>query len=63
MSDIGPTVDRIIREAMERGEFTDLPGEGKPIPGAGQHDDDLWWVRNWLLRNSQSAEEEPSGNE
>jgi hypothetical protein len=24
-------IDEIIREAMERGEFDDLPGRGKPI--------------------------------
>ncbi len=24
-------IEAIIREAMERGEFNDLPGEGKPI--------------------------------
>jgi len=26
-----PTVDEIIREAMERGEFDNLPGAGKPM--------------------------------
>ena len=48
-------VDRIIRESMERGEFDDLPGQGKPIPGAGTHDDDLWWVREWIKRNREDA--------
>ncbi len=43
-------VDRAIREAEERGEFTDLPGAGKPIPGAGQPDDELWWVKAKLRR-------------
>lgn len=43
-------VDRAIREADERGEFTDLPGAGKPIPGAGQPDDELWWVKAKLRR-------------
>lgn len=38
-------VDKAIRDAEERGEFTDLPGAGKPIPGAGQPDDELWWVK------------------
>lgn len=28
-----------------RGEFHDLPGAGRPIPGAGQPNDELWWVR------------------
>jgi len=44
--------DRLVREAMEQGRFDDLPGSGKPLPGAGEHDDDLWWVRDWLRRNS-----------
>jgi len=43
--------DRLIREAIEAGEFDDLPGAGKPMPGAGMPDDDLWWVRDWLKRN------------
>ncbi len=38
-------VDKAIREAEERGAFADLPGTGKPIPGAGQPDDELWWVK------------------
>ena len=42
--------ERTIREAIERGEFDDLPGKGKPIPGAGRPDDPLWWVRGWLER-------------
>lgn len=41
-------VDRQIREAMERGEFEDLPGAGKPIPGSGQAHDPNWWVRSFL---------------
>ncbi len=44
-------VDRLIREAMESGEFDDLPGVGKPLPGAGKTDDVYWWFRNWLKRN------------
>lgn len=49
-------VDRIIREAMEEGEFDDLPGEGKPIPGAGAVDDEFWWLRKWLRRNLAKPE-------
>lgn len=44
-------IDEIIVAAQERGEFDDLPGAGKPIPGAGKKDDDLWWFRSWLKRN------------
>jgi len=43
-------VDQQIRMAQERGEFDDLPGLGKPLPGKGTHDDDLWWVRGYLHR-------------
>lgn len=43
-------VDRQIREAQERGEFDDLPGAGKPIPGlTGRHDPD-WWVKGLMER-------------
>lgn len=43
-------VDKAIREAEDRGAFSDLPGTGKPIPGAGQPDDALWWVKAKLRR-------------
>ncbi len=52
-----PEIDRIVREAMERGEFDELPGRGEPIPGAGTRDDDLWWVRTWIQRNREAEEE------
>ena len=51
--DFETNVDRIIREAMESGDFDDLPGTGKPIPGAGSVDDEMWWVRDWIKRNRQ----------
>jgi hypothetical protein len=47
------TAERLIREAIEAGDFNDLPGTGEPIPGAGTVDDDLWWVRSWLERNRE----------
>ncbi|MBI3972709.1 MAG: DUF1992 domain-containing protein [Chloroflexi bacterium] len=31
MDDWGSHVDRLIREAQERGEFDNLPGTGKPL--------------------------------
>lgn len=49
-------VERRIREAKERGEFDDLPGQGKPLLDAGQPYDELWWVKAWLKRN-QSPED------
>jgi len=35
-------VDRQIREAIERGEFDDLPGAGKPLQLS---DDPDWWIK------------------
>jgi Domain of unknown function (DUF1992) len=43
-------VDRQIREAMERGEFDNLPGQGKPIKGLNGRDDENWWVKAYLER-------------
>ena len=43
-------VERQIREATERGEFDNLPGEGQPIPGLNGRDDDAWWVKGFLER-------------
>jgi hypothetical protein len=43
-------VDRQIREAIERGEFDDLPGQGKPIKGLNGRDDENWWVKAYLER-------------
>lgn len=50
-------IDEIIKAAEEQGEFDDLPGTGKPLPGAGKKDDDLWWVRSWLKRNQEGNRE------
>lgn len=43
-------VERQIREAIERGEFDDLPGAGEPLPGAGGPRDPNWWLRSFLDR-------------
>jgi hypothetical protein len=43
-------VDKQIREAQERGEFDNLPGAGKPIPGCGRPDDEFWWLKQYLAR-------------
>ena len=39
------------------GEFDGLPGTGKPIPGRGRADDDLWWVRGYLRREGLTTDE------
>jgi hypothetical protein len=41
-------IDAVIREARERGEFDNLPGEGKPLDDLGTHHDEMWWVRKKL---------------
>ena len=46
--------DRQIREATERGEFDNLPGAGKPIPGLGGRHDPNWWLKNFLEREQIS---------
>lgn len=48
-------VDKQIREATERGEFDDLPGKGKPIPGCGEAYDELWWVKGLVAREKLGA--------
>jgi hypothetical protein len=50
-------VDKAIREAMERGEFDDLPGKGKPLPGLDGPDDDEWWVRDYIRREGLTTED------
>jgi hypothetical protein len=47
-------VERQIREAIERGEFDDLPGAGKPIPDLDEPHDELWWVKGKLRRENFS---------
>jgi hypothetical protein len=43
-------VDRQIREARERGDFDDLPGAGKPLPGFGEAYDEDWWLKDLIRR-------------
>ncbi|MGK5672848.1 DUF1992 domain-containing protein [Micromonospora sp. URMC 106] len=46
------TVEARIRTAQERGEFDNLPGMGKPIPGRGQPYDESWWIKSFLEREA-----------
>lgn len=65
MTDAGPEefrpgeslVERQIRLAMERGEFSDLPGQGEPIDGLDETYDPLWWVKKWAEREGVTAAE------
>ncbi|WP_345383118.1 DUF1992 domain-containing protein [Pseudonocardia yuanmonensis] len=42
-------VEKAIREAVERGEFDDLPGKGRPLPNLTDADEN-WWIRGYLRR-------------
>jgi Domain of unknown function (DUF1992) len=47
-------VERQIQGAMERGEFDNLPGAGKPIADLDKPHDELWWVKDKLRRENLS---------
>jgi len=45
-------IDRQIREAMERGEFDNLPGAGRPLELDPSED---WWVKAKMRREDLGA--------
>ena len=45
-------LDRQIREAVERGEFENLPGSGRPLPGYGEGYDEEWWLKDLVRREN-----------
>jgi hypothetical protein len=45
-------VEAQIRQAQERGEFDNLPGAGRPIPGRGLPYDESWWIKSFLEREA-----------
>jgi Domain of unknown function (DUF1992) len=49
------SIDRQLREATERGEFDNLAGVGKPLPGHGSDYAEDWWVKEWLEREGATA--------
>ncbi|WMX45634.1 DUF1992 domain-containing protein [Streptomyces roseicoloratus] len=48
-------VDKQIREATERGEFSRLEGFGKPLDDDTAPYDELWWVKRKMHREGLSA--------
>ena len=50
-------VERRIRQAAERGEFSNLPGRGEPIEDLDETYDPLWWVKRWAEREGVTAAE------
>jgi hypothetical protein len=47
-------VDSVFRQAREAGEFDNLPGAGKPIPGLDEHYDENWWLKQYMAREELS---------
>jgi hypothetical protein len=48
-------VDLQIQQAMERGDFDNLPGAGKPIENLGTQHDPNWWVKQLIEREKISG--------
>src|SRR5690242_7395391 len=47
--------DLQIKRAMERGEFDDLPGAGKPLGDLGSPYDRDWWLKKLIERERISV--------
>lgn len=55
---IASLAERRIQDAIDAGERVALAGEGRPLPGAGTPDDEMWWIRIWLARQREDVTEE-----
>lgn len=44
--------EKLMREASEAGEFDDLAGAGKPLPGLDRPYDPAWWAKRWVQREA-----------
>ena len=56
----GLWVDQQIRVAMAKGEFDNLPGQGKPIKDLGSEHDPDWWLKKMIEREQVSGVLPPS---
>jgi Domain of unknown function (DUF1992) len=54
LSDWENSVERQIREGIERAEFDNLPGAGRPLEGIDGPRDEEWWVKQKLRREKVS---------
>lgn len=43
-------VDRVIDQAIARGDFDHNPHAGRPLPGINCHHEPDWWVRGLIER-------------
>jgi hypothetical protein len=48
-------IDHQIRLGIERGEFDNLAGKGKPLAGIDDPHDDDWWIKRKLKREGVSV--------
>ncbi|HET6242100.1 MAG TPA: DUF1992 domain-containing protein, partial [Arthrobacter sp.] len=48
--------DNRIQQAIEEGQFDNLPGTGKPIPDIDEPYDPMWWVKQWVRREKLGRE-------
>jgi hypothetical protein len=48
-------VDKQIRDAEARGDFSHLPGAGRPLDGDDTTYDELWWIRRKMAREGLSV--------
>ncbi|MCK0116088.1 DUF1992 domain-containing protein [Isoptericola sp. S6320L] len=55
MDDRARWVDTVVDQAIRRGEFDDLPLQGKPLPGIGGTHDPDWWLRSLVEREQISG--------
>jgi len=47
-------LEELVRRAQEEGEFSQLPGAGKPLPGLGEPYDPDWWLKKLIQREELS---------
>jgi hypothetical protein len=56
----GTWVDLQLRQAIDRGDFDELPGYGKPLTNlTGEHDPD-WWIKQLIEREQITGVLPPS---
>ncbi|MFJ3088577.1 DUF1992 domain-containing protein [Streptomyces sp. NPDC086838] len=48
-------VDQQIRESEQRGDFSRLPGFGKPIEALSAPYDETWWIKSKMQREGVSV--------
>lgn len=48
-------VDKQIRESEQRGDFSRLPGFGKPLGGLDRPYDETWWIKAKMRREGVSV--------